>query len=82
VLSAFTTDTALVLAHIDIAEKSNEIPAVRLLTELGLADVQSSRWMLCIAKRLQRRLRGCHLARVSGQRPSSEGEKIPAAPRR
>ena len=39
VLSAFATDTALVLAHIDIAEKSNEIPAAqKLLAELGLAD--------------------------------------------
>ena len=39
VLSAFATDTALVLAHIDIAEKSNEIPAAQaLLAELGLAD--------------------------------------------
>ena len=38
VLSAFATDTALVLAHIDIAEKSNEIPAGQaLLAELGLA---------------------------------------------
>ena len=39
VLSAFETDTELVLAHIDIAEKSNEIPAAqKLLAELGLAD--------------------------------------------
>jgi len=38
VLSAFVTDTALVLAHVDIAEKSNEIPAAQaLLAELGLA---------------------------------------------
>ncbi len=38
VLSAFATDTALVLAHTDIAEKSNEIPAAQaLLAELGLA---------------------------------------------
>ena len=37
-LSAFATDTALVLAHIDIAEKSNEIPAAQmLLAELGIA---------------------------------------------
>ena len=37
VLSAFATDTALVLAHIDIAEKSNEIPAAQaLLAELGV----------------------------------------------
>ena len=39
VLSAFATDTALVLAHMDIAEKSNEIPAAqKLLAELGVAD--------------------------------------------
>jgi len=38
-LSAFATDTALVLAHIDIAEKSNEIPAAQiLLAELGAAS--------------------------------------------
>ncbi len=38
VLSAFATDTALVLAHIDIAEKSNEILAAQtLLAELGVA---------------------------------------------
>jgi len=38
VLSAFATDTALVLAHVDIAEKSNEVPAAQtLLAELGLA---------------------------------------------
>ena len=38
VLSAFATDTALVLAHIDIAERSNDIPAAQaLLAELGLA---------------------------------------------
>jgi hypothetical protein len=37
VLSAFATDTALVLAHVDIAEKSNEIPAAQaLLAELGV----------------------------------------------
>ncbi|MEO6779642.1 MAG: ISAs1 family transposase [Bradyrhizobium sp.] len=38
VLSAFATDTALVLAHIEISEKSNEIPAVqKLLEELDVA---------------------------------------------
>lgn len=38
VLSAFATDTALVLAHIEIDEKSNEIPAVqKLLEELDVA---------------------------------------------
>ena len=39
VLSAFAADTALVLAHIEIDEKSNEIPAAqKLLEELNLAD--------------------------------------------
>jgi hypothetical protein len=38
VLSAFATDTALVLAHVEIDEKSNEIPAAReLLEELDVA---------------------------------------------
>jgi len=38
VLSAFAVDTALVLAHIEIDEKSNEIPAMqKLLLELDLA---------------------------------------------
>lgn len=37
VLSAFATDTSLVLAHVDITEKSNEIPAAQaLLSELGV----------------------------------------------
>jgi len=37
-LSAFAVDTGLVLAHIEIDEKSNEIPAMQqLLGELGLA---------------------------------------------
>ena len=38
-LSAFASDTALVLAHIDCDDKSNEIPAVlTLLATLGLTD--------------------------------------------
>lgn len=38
VLTAFATDTALVLAHIEISEKSNEIPAAqKLLTEIDVA---------------------------------------------
>lgn len=37
ILSAFASDAALVLAHLDCDEKSNEIPAVQaLLRELGL----------------------------------------------
>lgn len=39
VLSAFAPDTALILAHAEIDEKSNEIPAVQqLLQELGIHD--------------------------------------------
>jgi hypothetical protein len=39
VLTAFAVDTGLVLAHIEIDEKSNEIPAMQqLLRELSLAD--------------------------------------------
>ena len=38
VLSAFATDTALVLAHADIGDKASEIPAAQtLLAELGIA---------------------------------------------
>ena len=38
VLSAFAVDAALVLAHIEIDEKSNEIPDVqKLLAELDVA---------------------------------------------
>jgi hypothetical protein len=37
VLSAFATDTALVLAHANVAEKSNEIPAAqKLLAQLNI----------------------------------------------
>ena len=39
VLSAFATDTKLVLAHVDIGEKSSEIPAAQaLLAEMGIAE--------------------------------------------
>ena len=38
-LSAFATDTSFVLAHVDIDEKSNEIPAAQaLLAEPGVPD--------------------------------------------
>jgi predicted transposase YbfD/YdcC len=37
VLSAFATGTALVLAHAEVAEKSNEIPAAQgLLAQLNV----------------------------------------------
>lgn len=39
VLSVFATGTNLILAHIEIGEKSNEIPAAqKLLEELGIKD--------------------------------------------
>ena len=39
ILSAFAADTTLTLAHVEIDEKSNEIPAAqRLLAELDLTD--------------------------------------------
>jgi hypothetical protein len=39
ILSAFAVDTALTIAHVEIDEKSNEIPAAqRFLAELDLSD--------------------------------------------
>ena len=58
ILSAFATDTAL--AHIEIDEKSNEIPAAqKLLEELGVADrIVTLDAMHCQKKRSRpRRLR-------------------------
>jgi len=62
VLSAFTTDTALVLAHMDIAEKSSKIPAAQaLLAELGVAgDTIITLDPLHCQKRLCRRGSGRH----------------------
>lgn len=38
-LSAFCAETQLILAHVDIAEKTNEIPtAQHLIEELGLPE--------------------------------------------
>ena len=53
VLSAFAVDTALVLAHIEIDEKSNEIPAgQKLLAELDVAG----RIVTCDAMHAQKNL--------------------------
>jgi len=55
VLSAFATDTALVLAHLDIDDKSNEIPAAQaLLAELGAAGVLVTLDALHCQKKLSR----------------------------
>ena len=59
VLGAFATDTALVLAHIEIDEKSNEIPAVqKLLEELDVAGhIVTCDAMHCQKKRSKPRQR-------------------------
>jgi hypothetical protein len=60
VLSAFAVDTALVLAHIDIAEKSSEIPAAQaLLALLGVppATIVTLDALHCQKKHLQPRPR-------------------------
>ncbi len=75
VLSAFATDTALVLAHIDIAEKSNEIPAAQtLLAELGVAR---GAIVTLDALHCQKNIRG---RRRSQRRPDRPGQGQPADP--
>ena len=63
VLSAFAVDTALVLAHIEIDEKSNEIPAVqKLLEELDVADhIVTCDAMHCQKKPSKPRQRRTHI---------------------
>ena len=57
VLSALATDTALVLAHVDIADKSNEIPAAQAL----LANLGIIRQIVTLdALHCQKNIRGCH----------------------
>ena len=51
VLSAFAADTGLVLAHIEIDEKSNEIPAMQtLLRELDLGHIVTADAIHCQKK--------------------------------
>ena len=61
-LSAFASDTALVLAHLDCDDKSNEIPAVQvLLGTLGLtAAVVTVDAMHCQKKPSTRPLQAAH----------------------
>src|SRR5208282_1927480 len=73
VLSAFATDTSLVLAHVDIAEKSNEIPAAQtLLAELG---VQDGAIVTLDAIHCQKTFRG---RQGSQHRPDRPGQEQPA----
>jgi hypothetical protein len=55
VLSAFAVDAGLVLAHIEIDEKTNEIPAMQeLLAELGLAGHVATADAMHCQKKLSR----------------------------
>jgi len=57
-LSAFATDSALVLAHIEIDEKSNEIPAAqKLFEEIDLANRVVALDAMHCQKKLSRRRR-------------------------
>src|SRR5271168_4382605 len=56
ILSAFAANTALVLAHIEIDEKSNEIPRRRNCCKSSILKTISSPLTPCIAKK---NLRGC-----------------------
>lgn len=73
-VSAFDVETALVLGHIEIDDKSNEIPAVeRLIGELGLAG--------CVvtvdAMHCQKNLPTCRQEALPADRP---GQIEPAGP--
>lgn len=75
-LSAFATDTALVLAHLDIDDKSNEIPAAQaLLAELGLAG----RLVTLDALHCQKNLRGRRGGEGQADRPA-QGQPAHPAP--
>jgi hypothetical protein len=67
ILSAFASDAALVLAHLDCDEKSNEIPAVQaLLRQLGLEQA-----LLTVdAMHCQKNIRGGCSSRRTPNRPS------------
>lgn len=72
ILSAFATDAALVLAHLECDEKSNEIPAVQaLVRQLGLEQA-----LLTVdAMHCQKNIRGGHSGRRRANRP---GQRKPA----
>src|SRR4051794_22082497 len=72
ILSAFATDAALVLAHADCDDKSNEIPAVQtLLSELGLAGALMTVDALHCQKKHSSRLRQPALTSSPRSRPIS-----------
>jgi len=73
-VSAFEADSALILGHIEIDDKSNEIPAVqRLISELGLAGcVVTADAMHC-----QKNISLCRCGKLPADRP---GQIEPAEP--
>ena len=76
VLSAFAADTALVLAHIEIDEKSNEIPAVqKLLEELDVAG----HIVTCDAMHCQKNLRSRRRRERPSDRPAQGQSAGPAS---
>lgn len=79
ILSAFASDAALVLAHLDCDEKSNEIPAVQaLLRELGLEQA-----LLTVdAMHCQKNIRGGGRRRRAPDRPDQGQPAYPASVRR
>jgi hypothetical protein len=75
-LSAFAIDTALVLAHIEIDEKSNEIPAVqKLLEELDVAG----KIVTLDAMHCQKNIRSC-CRRTGASDRSVEGQPADLVP--
>src|SRR4051794_26456443 len=77
-LSAFAPDAALVLAHVDCDDKSNEIPAVQtLLSELGLAGALVTVDALHCQKNIRA---GCN-SRRSRHRPGQGQPAYPAPAR-
>jgi hypothetical protein len=75
VLHAFEVEAGLVLAHIDIADKSNEIPAPSNCSVNSTSRTASPRSMPCTAKK---NLRGRRASRGSPRRPA-KGESADAA---
>jgi hypothetical protein len=73
-MSAFAHDDQIILAHVAIAEKSNEIPAVQdLMTTLGL----SGRLFTLDAMHAQKNIRG---SAGNGQSSGSPAQEEPADP--
>ena len=80
VLGALAIDTALVLAHVEIADKSNEIPAAQArLAELG---VPAGAIVTLDALHCQKNIRGCRTGQALPDRPGQGKPADPAAPDR